>query len=78
LDLAASTQLFDPVFDAAKVASATAAWRAGEAELAERLCLDILDAAPGQPDALWILSRLRLAQNVPTAALALLITFTSS
>ncbi len=38
---------------------------------AERLCLDALEAAPGQPEALWTLSRLRLAQDKPAAAEAL-------
>ncbi len=72
MDLAASAHLFAAGFDAVRVASATAAWHAGDGELAERLCLDILDAAPGQSEALWILSRLRHAQNADTAALALL------
>ncbi len=53
------------------VERAIQARRQGDNEAAERLCLEVLELSPGQPDLLWMLSRLREAEGRPAAAEAL-------
>lgn len=50
---------------------AAQALKQNAATIAEQLCLEVLEQWPRQPDALWTLSRLRDAQNLPVAAEAL-------
>ncbi|MGI4797414.1 MAG: tetratricopeptide repeat protein, partial [Janthinobacterium lividum] len=50
---------------------AAQARQAGDDAAAERLCLDMLELSPGQPESLWMLSRLRDEQGGTEAAEAL-------
>jgi tetratricopeptide (TPR) repeat protein len=53
------------------VEGAIQAWRVGSATVAERLCLDALDLAPTQTDALTVLYEIRKSQGAVSAAIAL-------
>jgi tetratricopeptide (TPR) repeat protein len=53
------------------VERAIQARRQGADATAERLCLEVLELSPGQPDMLWMLSRLREAGGLPHATEAL-------
>jgi Flp pilus assembly protein TadD len=55
----------------ATVSRARQAHARGDVVTAEALCLAILAQSPGEPEALWILSRLRLAQGRIEAVVAL-------
>jgi len=53
------------------VERASQAWRRGAKDVAERLCLDVLELAPAEPTALQILYWIRKEQEISAAAEAL-------
>ncbi len=53
------------------VERAIQAWRVGSKAVAERLCLEVLEAAPGQPGALTVLYKIRKSEGMTSAATAL-------
>ncbi|MGQ9369231.1 tetratricopeptide repeat-containing sulfotransferase family protein [Azospirillum sp. ST 5-10] len=61
-----------PDWLAAEAECADIAFRGGDTATAHRLCLAILDAAPGHPGALTILAQLSLASGRPEASIILL------
>ncbi len=48
------------------------AWRTGAKDVAERLCLDVLELSPDRPGALTVLYEIRKAEGVQRAAAALI------
>ena len=54
------------------VERAALAYRQGAKDVAERLCLDVLELAPDRPGALWVLYSIRKEQRNATAAGALI------
>ena len=48
------------------------AWRTGAKEVAERLCLDVLELSPDRPGALTVLYEIRKAEGMQRAAAALI------
>ena len=53
------------------VERAIQAWRVGSKAVAERLCLDVLEAAPDRPGALIVLYEIRKAEGATSAAITL-------